>query len=84
MYPSVLIVLGGTILLEAGARHPRRPRGSQSSREKRRDDLCLKTFVAPFLLARLTAPGSPRMGVRQFDRGGREGPSFNVSVIQAN
>ena len=24
--------------------------------------LCLKTFVAPFLPARLTAPGSPRMG----------------------
>ena len=45
--------------------HPRRPRGGQSGREKRRDKsfqaLCLKTFVAPFLPARLTAPGSPRM-----------------------
>ena len=25
--------------------------------------LCLKTFIAPFLPARLTAPGSPRMGL---------------------
>ena len=25
--------------------------------------LCLKTFVAPFLQARLTAPGSPRMAI---------------------
>ena len=52
--------------------HPWRPRGSQSGRVKRRDErfqawaeelfrLCLKTFVAPFLPARLTAPGSPRM-----------------------
>ena len=45
--------------------HPRRPRGGQSGWEKRRDKsfqaLCLKTFVAPFLPARLTAPGSPRM-----------------------
>ena len=28
--------------------------------------LCLKTFVAPFLPARLTAPGSPRMNERGF------------------
>ena len=56
--------------------HPRRPRGGQSGREKRRDKsfhgpvrvgtqglfrLYLKTFVTPFLPARLTAPGSPRM-----------------------
>ena len=52
--------------------HPRRPRGSQSGRVKRRDKsfqswaeelfrLYLKTFVAAFLPARLTAPGSPRM-----------------------
>ena len=51
--------------------HPRRPRGGQSGREKRRDKSfqpqaekfrpCLKTFVAPFNPARLTAPGSPRM-----------------------
>ena len=46
--------------------HPRRPRGSQSGRVKRRDKsfqawaelfrLWLKTFFAPFLPARLTAP----------------------------
>ena len=41
-------------------RHPRRPRGSKSGREKRRDKI-LKTFGPPFLLTRLTAPGSPRM-----------------------
>ena len=84
--------------------HPRRPRGSQSGRVKRRDEsfqawaeeplctdspdhfqtikrmlapdwaqkvlviivpnrhrLCLKAFFAPFVPARLTAPGSPRM-----------------------
>ena len=41
-------------------RHPRRPRGSKSGREKRRDKI-LKTFGSPFLLTRLTAPGSPRM-----------------------
>ena len=46
-----------------GLCHPRRPRGSQSGGKKRRDKLCLKTFVAPFLPARLTAPGSPRMGL---------------------
>ena len=46
-----------------GLCHPRRPRGSESGRRKRRDKLCLKTFVAPFLPARLTAPGSPRMGL---------------------
>ena len=44
-------------------------RGSQSGREARRKSVfnlkqflpCLKTFVAPFLQTRLTAPGSPRM-----------------------
>ena len=52
--------------------HPRRPRSSQSGREKRRDDSFqvrakelfrpyLKTFVPPSLPTRLTAPGSPRM-----------------------
>ena len=47
--------------------HPRRPRGSQSRREKRRDEsfqvLCpyFKTFVPPSLPTQLTAPGSPRM-----------------------
>ena len=51
--------------------HPRRPRGSQSSREERRDEsfqVCanlfrpyLKTFVTPFLPTWLTTPGSPRM-----------------------
>ena len=41
-------------------RHPRRPRGSKSGREKRRDKI-LKTFGPPFLLTRLTAPGPPRM-----------------------
>ena len=44
--------------------HPRRPRGNQSGREKRRDESFqvpyLKTFVAP-ILSFLTAPGSPRM-----------------------
>ena len=46
--------------------HPRRPRGSQSGREKRCGrtfQACLKTFAAPFLPAQLTAPGSPRMSV---------------------
>ena len=37
----------------------RRPRGGQSGREKKRD----KSFQAPFLPARLTAPGSPRMRI---------------------
>ena len=50
--------------------HPRRPRGSQSGRVKRRDESFqawrlfhpwLKTFVAPVNPARLTTPGSPRM-----------------------
>ena len=47
--------------------HPRRPRGSQSGREKRRDEsfqvlrLYFKTFVPTSLPTRLTAPGSPRM-----------------------
>ena len=50
--------------------HPGRPRDSQSGRVKRRDESFkawrlfrpwLKTFVAPFNPARLTAPGSPRM-----------------------
>ena len=44
--------------------HPRRPRGSKSGRENRRDESFrpyLKTFVAPILSTRLTAPGSPRM-----------------------
>ena len=40
--------------------HPRRPRGSQSGREKRRVETYLKTFVPPFLPTRLTAPESPR------------------------
>ena len=33
--------------------------------------LCLKTFVAPFLPARLTAPGSPRMGSAKSAQGCR-------------
>ena len=42
--------------------HPRRPRGNESGREKRRNEsFQAPVFVAPFLLARLTAPGSPRM-----------------------
>ena len=52
--------------------HPRRPRGSQSGREKRRNESFqvrakelfrpyFKTFVPPFLPTQLTAPGSPRM-----------------------
>ena len=52
--------------------HPRRPRSSQSGREKRRDERFqvrakelfrqyLKTFVPPSLPTQLTAPGSPRM-----------------------
>ena len=45
-------------------RHPRRPRGSKSGREKRRDKI-LKTFGPPFLLTRLTAHGSPRMEERE-------------------
>ena len=54
---------------------PRRPRGSQSSREKRRDESFqvrakelfrpyFKTFVPSSLPTRLTAPGSPRMVYR--------------------
>ena len=57
---------------QSGQEHPRRPRGSQPGRVKKRDECfqawaeelfrpCLKTFVAPFLPAWLTAPGSPRM-----------------------
>ena len=42
--------------------HPRKPRGSQLGGDKRRDEsLKLKTFVAPFISTRLTAPGFPRM-----------------------
>ena len=55
---------GGQSSLE----HPRRSRGSQPGRVKSRDECfqacfrpCLKTFVALFLPAWLTAPGSPRM-----------------------
>ena len=47
--------------------HPRRTRGGESGREKRRDEsfqVGAKTFVAPFLPARLIAPGSPRMLVK--------------------
>ena len=57
---------------QSGQEHPRKPRGSRSGWVKRRDNCfqawaeelfrpCLKTFVAPFLPAWLTAPGSPRM-----------------------
>ena len=59
---------------QSGQEHPRRPRGSQPGRVKKRDECfqawaeelfrpCLKTFVAPFLPAWLTAPGSPRMQI---------------------
>ena len=47
--------------------HPRRPRGSQSRPEKRRDESFqvlrpyFKTFVPPSLPTQLIVPGSPRM-----------------------
>ena len=48
--------------------HPRRPRDSQSGREKRRDESFqvrakepLENFVVPFLPTQLTAPGSSRI-----------------------
>ena len=66
---------------------PRRPRGGQSGREKRRGKRfqaqaekplgtdtqglfrpCLKTFVAPFNPARLTAPGSSTMETTRPER----------------
>ena len=41
-----------------------RPRGSQSGREKRRDEsFQVRVFVAPFLPTRLTAPRSLRMAL---------------------
>ena len=57
---SVLQSLYGSLLFTAVSdnTHPRKPRGSQSVLVKKQ---CLKNFVAPFLSARLAAPGSPRI-----------------------
>ena len=62
---SVLQSLYGRLLFTAVSdnTHPRKPRGSQSVlvKKTRRKLPCLKNFVAPFLPARLAAPGSPRI-----------------------
>ena len=56
------------IYISLGLGHPRRPRDSQSGREKRRDESFqvrakepLENFVVPFFPTQLTAPGSPRI-----------------------
>ena len=47
--------------------HPRRPRGSQSGRERKRATKVFKhkCYFPLFTLAQLTAPGSPRMPVAE-------------------
>ena len=55
----VLIYL--RIIASSAFAHPRRPRGSQSGRGKRRDESFQVRAKEPFLPTRLTAPGSPRM-----------------------